>query len=127
MTKSQHFCTFPSVFFRAADPGEAISLFRIMLSGKGGRLNWNLAGCFNLDEFWYVIKVLHLDSWQYAHYILMLLLLALLLLLIFFAPSAVNYTKKVKPGIGNGIVMAVLFVWSVLSLSGVSTFLYVNF
>ena len=115
------------VFFRASDPGEAISLFKIMLSGKGGRLNWNLAGCFNLDEFWYVIKVLHLDSWQYAHYILMLLILALLLLLIFFAPSAVNYTKKVKPGIGNGIVMAVLFVWSVLSLSGVSTFLYVNF
>lgn len=115
------------VFFRAPSLGEAGSLLKTMAAHKGGRVNWELAGCFNLDEFWYVIKVLHLDSWQYAHYICMVLILAAVLLLVFFGKNAVDYVKTVKPGVMHSLIMAVLLVWSVLSLTGVSTFLYVNF
>lgn len=115
------------VFFRAPSLGEAGSLLRTITEHRGGRVNWDLAGCFNLDEFWYVIKVLHLDSWQYAHYICMVLILIAVLLLVFFGKNAVDYVKTVKPGVVHSLIMAVLLVWSVLSLTGVSTFLYVNF
>ncbi len=115
------------VFFRAPSLKEAGKLLGTIVSGKGGRVNWELAGCFNLDEFWYVIKVLRLDSWQYAHYICMVLILAAALFLVFFGKNAVEYVRTVRPRAVHGLIMAVLLVWSVLSLTGVSAFLYVNF
>lgn len=115
------------IFFRAPSVKEALSLIRTIISFNFGRINWDLAECFNLDEFWYVIKVLRLDSWQYANYILMVLILAAVLLLVFFGKNAVDIAKKVKPDMIHVVFMVILFVWSVLSFSGVSSFLYVNF
>lgn len=115
------------IFFRAPSVKDAFELFRRIFSFQFGRINWNLAGCFNLDEFWYVIKVLKLDDWQYGHYILMVLILSAVLLLVFFGKNAVDFVKKVKPNAFYVTLLAVLFVWSILSFSGVSSFLYVNF
>ncbi len=115
------------VFFRAPSIEDAGTLLKTIFSFQGGRVNWELAGCFNLDEFWYVIKVLHLDRWQYAHYILMVVILIAVLFLVFFGKNAVNFVKTIKPGFFHAVLITVLFVWSVLSLSGVSSFLYVNF
>lgn len=115
------------IFFRAPSVKEAVALIKNIAGFSFGRINWELAGCFNLDEFWYVIKVLRIDSWQYAHYILMVLFLTAVLLLVFFAKTAVRAAREVKPGVVSSFIMAVLFVWSVISFSGVSTFLYVNF
>lgn len=115
------------IFFRAPSVKEALALLQTIGSFSFGRINRELAGCFNLDEFWYVIKVLGLDRWQYAHYILMVLILTAALLLVFFAKTAVSVSKRAKPGARGAFFLAVLFVWSVLSFSGVSSFLYVNF
>lgn len=115
------------IFFRAPSIKEAAALIKTIFSFHFGKINWDLAACFNLDEFWYVIKVLRLDSWQYAHYILMVLILAAVLFLVFFGKSAVDFVKQVKPGVVQTIFAVILFVWSVLSFSGVSSFLYVNF
>ncbi len=115
------------IFFRAPSVKEALSLIKTIFSFHFGRINWDLADCFNLDEFWYVIKVLRLDGWQYANYILMVLILAAVLLLVFFGENAASFVKKVRPGVIHVMFMVILFVWSVVSLSGVSSFLYVNF
>ena len=90
-------------------------------------MNRELAACFNLDEFWYVIKVLGIDGWQYAHEICMVWILAGAVLLVFFGRTAGDHVKRAKPKVIHGVVMAALFLWSVLSLTGVSSFLYVNF
>lgn len=115
------------IFFRAPSVGEGLALFKRIFSGGFGKINWELAGCYNLDEFWYVIKVLRIDTLPFSHYILMVLLLVLLLLGVFFGQNAVTLAKKAKPGVWNVLVMTILLVWSVLSFSGVSSFLYVNF
>ena len=115
------------IFFRAPSVREALNLLQTICSFQFGKISRNLAGCFNLDEFWYVIKVFKLDRWQYAHYILMFLILAAVLFLVFFGQNAVSFVKKAKPNVLHVVFMAVLFVWSILSFSGVSTFLYVNF
>ena len=106
---------------------EAVRLLKTMLSCNFTRINRNLAGCFNLDEFWYVIKVLHIDSWQYAHYILMVLMLLFALALVFFAKTAVAVSGKIKPTVTSAVLLSVLFVWCVVTFSEVSTFLYFNF
>lgn len=115
------------IFFRAPSLGDAARLMGTILRFSFGRLNRELAACFNLDEFWYVIKVLGADRWQYAHYILMAVLLSAALVTVFLGRSAVCLARRVKPTALSAFVAAVLFVWSVLSFSEVSSFLYVNF
>ena len=115
------------VFFRAPSIGDALVLFKRMGSLTFTRINWNLAGSFNLDEFWYVIKVLHLDSWQYAHYILMVLILTAALVLSMKKESAVRMAEKIKPGALPALALAVLLLWCVLGFGGVSSFIYLNF
>lgn len=115
------------VFFRSPSLGVAVSLLRKILSFRFGRLNWELAGCFNLDEFWYVIKVLRIDRWQYAHYILMVLILAGLLWLVFFGRTAQECAQRVKPKLFHTGAMAVLFLWCIVTFSNVTSFIYFNF
>lgn len=115
------------IFFRAASVKEALELIKKIGSLNFGRLSWDLASCFNLDEFWYVIKALGLDRWQGAHYILLAMIVAGGLLLVLFGKNALDFVKKAKPGVINSVIMAVLLVWSIFSFSEVSSFLYVNF
>lgn len=126
------FCTFlyvniAWVFFRAPSVKEAVLLLKKMAAFQFGRINWDMAGYFNLDEFWYVIKVLHIDSWQYAHYILMAVILLAALCIVFFAKTAVTVAGKMMPSAVNMMIMAVLFVWCVITFSEVSSFIYFNF
>lgn len=115
------------VFFRAPSVKDAFLFLNRLFTGGIGKINWELAGAFNLDEFWYIIKLLGADSWQYAHYMIMLFLLLVMLVIIFACPNAVKIAQKSKLTITTIIAMAVLLVWSVLSFSEVSTFLYFNF
>lgn len=115
------------VFFRAPSVSDAVTLLQKATAFSFGRMNKNLAGSFNLEEFWYVIKVLGIDSWQYAHYILMVVILLAALLIVFFGETAVQISARIKPGLITTAVMAVLFVWCVVTFAQVSSFLYVNF
>ncbi len=115
------------VFFRAASLKEAWSLLQTVGRQQWQKVEYHLAACFNMDEFWYVIKVLRLDKWQYGHYILTVLFLLTAVLIVFMGKNAVAIAAGIKPAVSNTLVLAVLFVWCVLSLSGVSTFLYLNF
>ncbi|MDE6214287.1 MAG: MBOAT family protein, partial [Lachnospiraceae bacterium] len=87
----------------------------------------DLAECFQLDEIWYVIKVLHLDNYSYSRYILMAFLLAAGLYLAMAGKNAAQLASRLRYRAWSAVVIAVLAVWCVLSFSGVSTFLYFNF
>lgn len=115
------------VYFRAADIAQANSLLRAACMGKRQKISLDLAECFQLDEFWYIIKVLHLDNRSYSRYILMLLILAAGLYLAMAGENAAKRTERLRYRAGSAVVIAVLAVWCVLSFSGVSTFLYFNF
>ncbi len=87
----------------------------------------NLAGCFNLDEFWYILKVFRLDRWEFGHYILMWVLTVFALALVFFGKNAAEMAERIKPKAWTAVLFACLLLWCVLSFSDVSTFLYFNF
>lgn len=115
------------VYFRAESIGQANELLKKIVTGKWQKINFQLAGCIKPDEFWYVLKVLHLDNNLFSQYILMTFITVGCLLTVFFAPNAAEVSERMKPKAANAIIMAVLFVWCILSFSGVSTFLYFNF
>ena len=59
--------------------------------------------------------------------VLWLLMLALCSYLVFFRENAVRMTEHCAFSRRDAVLSGILFCWSVLSLSGVSTFLYFNF
>ena len=88
------------------------------------------AGCydaFNLDEFWYVFKILHIDRLPGSNLYLMVGFLVITLIMVFFTSNTNERFEKFEPGVGNMFAAVILFVWCVVSFSGVGTFLYVNF
>ena len=115
------------VFFRASSVKEGLQFLQRLVLGGGGKVSRSIADTFNLDEFWYMIKVLHLDAGTNSYFYVMVLFLVACLLLIWACPNAVRLATKCKLNAGIVFLAAILFVWSVISFSGVSTFLYFNF
>lgn len=115
------------VFFRAPSLKDAASLFGSMGELWFPRFNYGLAKCFNIEELWYVIKILHLDGFSNSIYILMFAILGVLLAAVFFAPNAATFAKKCRVSWRTSILIIILGLWCLLSFEGVATYLYVNF
>ncbi len=115
------------VYFRAESVAKGTQLLGKLFRNDFVRVNRNLAGYFNLDEFWYALKILRLDRWEFGHYILMAALTAGSLLLVFFGKNAAQVAERMKPRLWNAALLAGLLLWCVLTFSEVSGFLYVNF
>ena len=115
------------VFFRSESITQAIDLFKRMFTGGIILPSVTIAEAFNLDEFWYVLKVLHLTDYTYSKYILMVAFTIVILLVTFFGKNVQELAKKWKMSFVSAVALAIVFVWCVVSLSGVSTFLYFNF
>lgn len=115
------------VFFRAQNLSSAMELFGRMGKGGFGLPSLGIYDGFNLDEFWYVMKVLHLTNLPHADMYLLIAFTLAALAAVFFHKNAGEMAEQFVPKASNMLASAVLFVWCVLSLSGVSTFLYFNF
>ena len=115
------------VFFRSESIGQAFVLFRRMFTGGIALPQYALYDAFNLDEFWYVMKVLHLTNYSFSNYILMIVFTVVILFVTFFGKNVHELAKKWKMSGISAVALAGIFIWCVVSLSGVSTFLYFNF
>ena len=115
------------VYFRAADVAQANRMLYTAVKGPVQKISADLAACFQVDEFWYVIKVLHLDNMAYSRYILLWVILAIGIYLSMIGRNAAERMERVKYRTGSAVIFAVLTLWCVLTFSEVSTFLYFNF
>lgn len=115
------------VYFRAESIGQANEMLLTVMKGPVQKVSLELAECFQLDEFWYVIKVLHLDNMAYSRYILMPVTLAAGIYFAMIGRNAAERMERMKYKTGSVLVFAVLAVWCILTFSEVSTFLYFNF
>lgn len=115
------------VYFRAENVAQANRLLTVVWKGKMQRLSMELAECFQMDELWYVLKVLHLDAMAYSRYILMFVILAAGIYLAMFGKNAAQMADKMKAKAVPAVFLGAVYVWCILSLSKVSVFLYFNF
>ena len=115
------------VYFRAENIRQANTLLRTACAGEVKKISLDLAECLQPDEFWYVIKVLHLDNLSFSRYILMFVILAAGLYFAMVGRNAQERVARLKYGSVSAAILVVLTVWCILSFSGVSTFLYFNF
>ncbi|MBR5578367.1 MAG: MBOAT family protein, partial [Lachnospiraceae bacterium] len=115
------------VYFRAPGVAQANRLLRNMIEKS-----WQLPGegfleGFQQQEFWYPMKVLKLTNLPYAQLYLPVTYLVIGLCMVFFMKNVEERKKSFVPRLGNAVSSALLFLWCIVSLSGVSTFLYFNF
>ena len=115
------------VYFRATSVGQANTLLMNIVTKPWALPGRGFTDAFNLGEFWYVLKILKVASLPYAQYYIMILFSAIVWIITFWGRNIDELAEKFKPTIFNAVVTSVLFIWCVVSLSGVSTFLYFNF
>lgn len=115
------------VYFRAESIAQANTLLWTAVRGEVKKISMDLAECLRPDEFWYVLKVLHLDNLSFSRYILMFVILAAGLYFSMAGRNAQERVARLKYGPVSAALLVVLAVWCILSFSGVSTFLYFNF
>lgn len=124
------------VFFRADSIGQALQLLGKVagdytLSGVPAAF----AGQFRTPEFFYLFKLLHLDaagsgafaSGVLCDYVLMFCYMAAAWIMLLCCRNGKEKTDTFRPTAGNAIFIVVLYLWSLVSFSEVSTFLYFNF
>lgn len=115
------------VYFRASDVAQANILLMNIFTKDWALPGSGFTDAFNLGEFWYVLKILKMATLPYAKYYIMILFSAFAIVITLFGKNIEELAKKFKPTMMSAVITAVLFVWCVVSLSGVSTFLYFNF
>ncbi len=115
------------VVFRADSLTQAGYMLKNMFSLSGRSVYLEFTGFFQVPELWYAVKLLNLDLFPGGAYYCMAVFLIVSLVLIFCCRNLYESEKKSRPGIFGTCCLSVLAVWCVVSLSGVSTFLYFNF
>ena len=123
------FVNFAWILFRSDSLTDCLNMFRHIFfgCGNGAVISGGLLDNFHVIELTYIeehvgfltnliAKIPSLNMW---------LILLVSLFLVFFTKNC--HEKEYRPTVLNAILCIVLLVWSVMSLSGLSTFLYFNF
>ncbi|MBD9156217.1 MAG: hypothetical protein EGP94_14310 [Lachnospiraceae bacterium] len=121
------FLNFTWMLFRSANLSQAGEFVGRLIGGGFAAPAVQITEAFNLEEFWYVIKILHLDRLPGNELYLCFGFLAVALWLVFFARNAGEREKSFEPNGKTMFVTAFLMIWCVVSLSSVSSFLYYRF
>ena len=115
------------VYFRASSVEQANTLLMNIFNKTWALPGSGFTDAFNLGEFWYILKILGVATLPYAKYYIMILFSAFSIVITFKGRNVDELVTRFKPTIVNAFLTAVLFVWCMVSLSGVSKFLYFNF
>ena len=115
------------VFFRAGNISEALQVFANLFTAGWGLPSTAVYEAFNLPELWYVLKAVHLTEVSFGNYICLMGYTLVSLVMVFACPNVHEIANRSKYRIIDGLLLAFVFIWCLVSLSGVSTFLYFNF
>lgn len=120
------FINFAWIIFRANSINDAISLIKQILLFQFTPLSNNIFYSFNCVGFNFILPYLgYIGSYLQMVYPVLLFIGAILIIL--FCKNTNERMRGFKPTIGNALISAIILLCSIISLSGVSTFLYFNF
>lgn len=120
------FVAFTFSLVGAGSIGTAISLFRRVFGNFVVGFSKNFLELFMLDELWYIIKMTPFANGKYSMTICMWIIIAISFAICLFAKNAYEIAEK-KLTVKRAVLFGLLFVWSVLAFSEVSTYIYMGF
>lgn len=114
------------VFFRADSITNALRVIKRVVVPNFGSLNPDMARCFELPELKYVFSLFTFTE-TISPYLSIIVFFVIAFWFLLKSNNAYEKMLEFKGTLSNAITTAVLLVLSVLSFSGISTFLYFNF
>lgn len=118
---------FLTVFFRVDSLAMAGTFFKRIFRFRGFSLRPELTDCFRLEEWIFLEKRIplfaSLQTGFPALYLGLFMLSAFLIVLFVKTDGKTDF----KPTLGKSVATVLCLLWSVLSLEGISAFLYFNF
>ena len=121
------FVDFAWIIFRAENIGQAAGIIKRVLSFQSFVVREELVECFNLPEFVYLREHIPLVKWGCEQIwgvpMWLFLMGSFMITLNMKNSSQISF----RPTAMRALVTIFMLVWSVMSFSGVSTFLYFNF
>lgn len=121
------YVSFAWVYFRSATVQQGNALLKNLIAKPWQLPSETFLDFFNLGEFWYPMKVVGLARLPFARAYLMVGFLLVSFGIVFLGKNIEQMREKFTPTAMNACISALLFVWCVVSLSGITTFLYFNF
>lgn len=113
------------LIFRATSISEAWSVIRKIFAFDFGGIPEKIYSAFNRKELVFMLDKFKLV--QQFPMLLMVLFYIFAMAVVLWPKNTYDYMNVKEKKIGLLIILVILFVWGVLSLSGVSDFLYFNF
>ena len=109
--------------FRADSLSSARHIFDNILTLNFMPINPNIINAFVFPEFKYIMDIFHVTNLNICLFIFFIASFYIVL-------GMKNTNEKLeefKPTCLNAVLTGILFVWSIISITGVTTFIYVNF
>ncbi len=116
------------VMFRADSLTDAFRFIGRIFSFDFGHINNNIITCFNLDTFSIIVS--KLTPFQITHAMcgtFVVLIMLAFVLITMHLKNAYERMLCMKTNLKTSVITIVLLVYCIVSLSGISTFLYFNF
>lgn len=113
------------IFFRATSVTTALKMIKNIISCNFGPIDTKIITSFQLPELKQIIDLLGGRDLQGIIYMLVFFVFALVAILCM--KNTNEKLEEYKPSWKKITTTVILFMWSLVSLSGVSTFLYFNF
>ena len=119
------FINFTWIIFRADTIKDALRIIYRILLFDFDAINTNISQAFNLPGLELLVNMLKIN--QYFPNILLVSFFIVTFIIVLACSNIIEKEKRFKPTFSNLIITVFLLVWSIISLSGISTFLYFNF
>lgn len=120
------FVNFTWIFFRASSIGDAIAFIKALGTCDFGPISPELVSAFIIPEFGMMLDLLF-SNVEIVSRMLLVITIVIMILGILTMKNTVEKIEEFRPTNRKIIVTTILLVWSIISFSGVTSFIYVNF
>lgn len=115
------------IIFRSNSIIDAINMIKNICSFNIQPINYKLLNTLKLEEFDFLLSYLPFIDKNSICVISSIAFIILTIFITFMLDNSNEYCSKLKYNVFNIILCSMLIIWSILSLSGVSTFIYEGF
>lgn len=120
---------FTLIIFRSESMEDVGIILRGLFNPVGVKFIYDMAQFMDIPELYIFQKAFDLFRPEYQGYVYLaaFILLLIICILLLRGKNPEQIVKEGRYTTKTAIALAIIFIWSVISLSGVSTFLYFNF
>ncbi len=117
------------IFFRSQDMTYALQYFKQLVIPTWPGFMYKTSAMLDISENYLLITAANMYAKQYTNimYLITWIILLVISVLVIRAKNAHEIVDEKRNSVGHVIFMVIIFIWSFISLSQVSTFIYFQF